>query len=93
VFVGMTVLQLGIFNGIIIQFCFSGRNIDLLRHDIAVPHFKTDEAALSCLKTIEASVPHMKSHEAAVPLFSCILVVCKKYLKELRNNKYLLCME
>jgi len=26
----MTVLQLGIFNGTIIQFCFTGRNIDLL---------------------------------------------------------------
>jgi hypothetical protein len=63
----MTVLQLGIFNGTIIQFCFTGRNITT--DDTALPHFKTgeaavlcikiDEAALSCLKTIEVSVPHI----------------------------------
>ena len=30
----MTVLQLAIFDGTIIQFCFTGRNIDLLRQMI-----------------------------------------------------------
>lgn len=65
----MTVLQLRIFDGTIIKFCFTGRNIDLLRHDTAVPNFKadeagvsyikTDEAAFSCLNTSEASLPHI----------------------------------
>ena len=34
------------------------------------------------------SATYMKLHEAAVPIFSCILVVCEKCLKEFGNNKH-----